>query len=196
MKTPEDNRQERYVAARAPQALGSGMRALSADRTIERGRAAPQRDSYRRRTSAMASLLRDFRGGCHCGALGYSFRTALPVAQWSVRACQCRFCRAHGALTTSDPDGRLTFLVNQMQALQRYRFGLKTADFILCSRCGVYLGAQIETAPGAVGIINTCAITPLPEDLPAARPADYDSESSSERVTRRQKRWTPLDKVI
>ena len=144
----------------------------------------------------MASVLRDFPGSCHCGALGFSFQTALSVEQWSVRACQCRFCRAHGALTTSDRGGRLTFHVNEIASLQRYRFGLRTADFLLCRRCGVYLGAQIETAGGAFGIINALAMAPVPQQLPGAAPADYSSESSSERVDRREKRWTPLAKVV
>ena len=146
--------------------------------------------------TAMTSLLREFKGSCHCGALGFSFQTALPVARWSVRACRCRFCRAHGAMTTSDPSGRLIFHVDAAESLQRYRFGLKTADFLLCKRCGVYIGAQIETAHGAFGIVNTLAMMPVPEGLPVAAVADYGDESTRERVERREKRWTPLEAVL
>ena len=39
----------------------------------------------------------------HAGALAHSLREALQV-----RACQCSFCRRHGAKTVSDPNGRLT----------------------------------------------------------------------------------------
>ena len=144
----------------------------------------------------MSAILHTFPGSCHCGALGFSYRTALPVARWSVRACGCRFCRAHGVMTTSDPSGRLAFLVNDRDALQRYRFGLKTADFLLCRFCGVYLGAQIQSTGGAFGIINTLALIAVPDGLPAAVSADYGSESQSERVHRREKRWTPLDSVV
>ena len=144
----------------------------------------------------MSSLLHTFAGGCHCGALGFSFQTALPVSEWSVRACQCGFCRAHGALTASDPSGRLAFHVKHGETLERYRFGLRTADFRLCRRCGVYIGAQIETARGAFGIVNTRALIPVPEGLPLAAKADYSSESTSDRVARREQRWTPLAKVL
>ena len=106
----------------------------------------------------MISQLRTFQGGCHCGALGFSFHTALPVTRWSVRACGCGFCRAHDAQTTSDTSGRLTFHLSRDDSLQRYRFGLKTADFLVCRSCGVYIGAQIQTAHGAFGIINTRAL--------------------------------------
>jgi hypothetical protein len=144
----------------------------------------------------MTSGLRTFEGGCHCGALGFSFQTALAVSEWSVRACQCGFCRAHAALTTSDPSGRLAFHLKRSEALQRYRFGLKTADFLLCRCCGIYLGAQIASAHGAFGIINTLALMPRPESLPVAAEADYASESASERVARRERRWTPLARLI
>jgi len=144
----------------------------------------------------MTARLRTLEGGCHCGALGFSFQTALPLTRWSVRACGCRFCRAHGALTTSDPSGQLAFHIRQDEALQRYRFGLMTADFLVCRRCGIYLGAQIETARGAFGIINTLALMPLPAGLPAAARADYGSESTSERVVRREQRWTPLAMAV
>ena len=144
----------------------------------------------------MSSLPHSFEGSCHCGALGFSFETARPAALWSVRACSCRFCRAHGALTTSDPAGRLVFHAREAPALQRYRFGLQSADFLLCGRCGVYLGAQTETAHAAFGIINTHALMPVPEGLPAAVAADYSSETASERLARRAQRWTPLARVI
>jgi hypothetical protein len=143
----------------------------------------------------MSPPLHTFEGGCHCGALGFSFQTALPVTRWSVRACQCGFCRAHGARTTSDPSGRLAFHLNEGDALRRYRFGLKTADFLLCRVCGIYLGAQIATANGAFGIINTLALMPLPAGLPVAAQADYGSESASDRIARRERRWTPLAKL-
>ena len=144
----------------------------------------------------MSSRLFTFEGGCHCGALGFSFRTALPVICWSVRACQCGFCRAHAARTTSDPSGRLAFRVNEGEALRRYRFGLMTADFLVCRHWGVYLGAQIATATGAFGIINTLALMPLPAELPAAAQADYGSESAGDRIARRERRWTPLARLV
>jgi hypothetical protein len=137
-----------------------------------------------------------FAGSCHCGALSFDYQTALPPARWSVRACQCGFCRAHAAVTTSDPSGRLTFHVIDDARLQRYRFGLRTADFLVCRHCGVYLGAQIETAHGCFGLINTRVLTPLAAELPLAVVADYDSEGAMQRLARREHKWTPLEKLI
>jgi hypothetical protein len=137
-----------------------------------------------------------FEGGCYCGALGFSFQTSLPVTEWSVRACQCAFCRVRAARTTSDPAGQLAFQVKDPEALQRYRFGLETADFLLCRRCGVYIGAQIETPRGAFGIVNIRALTTRPEGLRAAAAADYGSENATERIERREQRWTPLVSLV
>ena len=140
--------------------------------------------------------MRTFEGCCHCGALSFAYQTAVPPARWSVRACQCGFCRAHAVATTSDPSGRLSFHVRQKASVQRYRFGLATADFLVCRACGVYLGAQAQTARGAFGIVNTRALTPLPAELPLAVAADYGSEDATQRLARRAQRWTPLAALI
>lgn len=132
-----------------------------------------------------------YPGSCHCCAIGYSYSTEQPPAQWSIRACQCTFCRAHDARSTSDPLGHIKFTAETPGQLQRYRFGLKTADFLLCRECGVYIGAVIETDNGTWGIINTHTLVETPEDIAAVAPIDYDNENTGDRVTRREDRWTP-----
>ena len=139
--------------------------------------------------NAAASL---YRGSCHCAAIGFSYRTRLPPPAWRIRACQCAFCRAHGALTTSDPAGSIEFRERRRGELQRYRFGLRTADFLLCRTCGVYVGAEIAADAKRFGIINVQALGSLPEGLAAALPMDYGSESLAQRIARRQARWSPV----
>jgi hypothetical protein len=39
-----------------------------------------------------------YQGECHCGAIGYTYRTELAPEQWPIRSCQCSFCRMHGEL--------------------------------------------------------------------------------------------------
>jgi hypothetical protein len=133
-----------------------------------------------------------YDGGCHCGAIGYSYATALLPAAWSVRACQCTFCLAHAALSTSDPAGRIEFETNNADLLQKYRFGLKTADFLLCRNCGVYIGASIATDRGPFGIINLRTLKLKPATVAAVTPITYDKEDTGDRVARRIDRWTPV----
>jgi hypothetical protein len=133
-----------------------------------------------------------YGGACHCGALGFSLRATQPPARWIVRACQCRFCRAHGALSCSDPDGSLEFHASDRAAVSRYRFGHRTADFLVCSRCGVYVGAILETPRGRFGIVNVLALQPMPPGLPAAVAMDYEDEAVDQRRARREERWSPV----
>lgn len=134
----------------------------------------------------------EYKGSCHCGAIGYLYRTGIAPGQWSIRACQCSFCRAHDALSTSDPDGDISFTATKPGLLQKYRFGLKTADFLLCRKCGVYIGALIETGGNAFGIVNVHALKNIPTELAPTAPISYDGEDSGGRVARREQRWTPV----
>ncbi len=134
----------------------------------------------------------EYTGSCYCGSLGFSYRTGVAPQAWSIRACQCRFCRNHDALSISDIAGELDFIANDGKDLQRFRFGLRTADFMLCRNCGVYIGAVIECDSGRFGIINLHALDSMPDDIAAVAPIDYDGEESAGRVARREQRWTPV----
>jgi hypothetical protein len=78
-----------------------------------------------------------YDGGCHCGAICFAFTTAIPPSQWRIRACQCSFCRAHGARTISDPAGNIRFTILDTAALVEYRFALRTVAFFVCGPCGI-----------------------------------------------------------
>src|SRR5687767_2425818 len=121
-----------------------------------------------------------YEGSCHCGAIGYTFHTRIAPQKWTLRACQCSFCRAHVALSASDPSGAIEFHERESGVLERYRFGLRTADFLLCRRCGVYIGALIETPRGRYGIVNVHALRPLPVGLGAPAAMDYGEEDSGQ----------------
>lgn len=136
-----------------------------------------------------------YRGHCHCQALGFEYLIDTPPEQWKIRACQCRFCRQHDALSASDPDAELRFAADSGDHLRRYRFGLKTADFLLCRNCGVYIGAVIETAAGRFGIINTHALDDPAPTMASPVPMDYDGEVTGDRVDRRERVWTPVTTV-
>jgi len=78
--------------------------------------------------------------------------------------------------------------------LIRYQFSLRTADFLLCRACGVYLGAI--TVDGRFGIINTNALVDRPAQLPPVATVSYDGESSTGRLDRRAERWTPVRPLV
>lgn len=134
----------------------------------------------------------EYSAQCHCGLLTARYSTEKPPVEWPIRACQCSFCRAHGALSTSDPLGRLQFGCSRTELLQRYRFATGTAEFLLCRECGVYLGAQMSRDGARFGILNTLTLNPMPPDLRSPQPMNYGGETAESRRVRRAARWTPL----
>jgi hypothetical protein len=124
-------------------------------------------------------------GACHCGVVKIVYRTAIPVEKWATRACQCSFCRKHGARNASDPAGELQIA----GPVSRYRFGLRTADFLLCKSCGCYVACVLEHEGRWFGTVNLLMLdVALPQtDVPM----DYEGESIEERIRRRITRWTP-----
>lgn len=137
-----------------------------------------------------------FEGGCHCGNLTVAFETAAPPGRLAVRACACSFCRRHGARTATDPGGRVRIGVADPALLERYRFGLGTADFLVCRRCGVYLGAVHAEWDRSWATININTFRSTAGLGEAAEPVSYDGESAAERRTRRRARWTPVVEIM
>ena len=136
---------------------------------------------------------RRFEGSCHCGAVTFTFETAVPPARWQTRACQCTFCRRHAARTISDHEGSVAFRVDEA-ALQRYRFGLGTAEFFVCRNCGVYLAAVLTSARGQFATLNINALRD-PVDVESPVKVSYDRESVDERQRRREEGWTPVREI-
>ena len=142
--------------------------------------------------SALNATVIEYLAHCHCGALEARYRTALAPASWSVRASQCWFCRAHAALSTSDPAGTLAFTARHIGRVHRYRFGGRSADYLICHECGVCVGARLETRRGRFGILNTRALRPIPAEFAEPVLMDYSDEPAEARQRRREERWTPL----
>ncbi len=133
-----------------------------------------------------------FRGRCHCGNVEVTFETGQSAAELPLRACACSFCRAHAARCTSDPDGSVSIAVRDADRLGRYRFGLKTADFLVCTACGVYLGAVLDEGEKSWAILNVNAFDDAPAFVQQAAVADYDNEPDGGRRARRRANWTPV----
>lgn len=135
-----------------------------------------------------------FAGRCHCGNLELVLTTAHEPATLPLRACSCGFCRRHGARTTSDPQGSVRIVAHAAGLLVRHRFGLATADMLVCGRCGVYVAALLEVGQRAWATINVNTFEPPLGG--AATPVSYDGEDAAARVARRRAGWTPCTLLI
>ncbi|MDP6390425.1 MAG: aldehyde-activating protein [Alphaproteobacteria bacterium] len=136
-----------------------------------------------------------FTGSCHCGNLELAFETPTTPGELVLRSCQCSFCRRHGTRNVTDPAGLVDIAIADPSRLLRYRFGLKTADFLVCTACGVYVAAVYAEGDKTYATVNTNTF-----DDPAGLPevsgsVDYDAESEAERKSRRAARWTPVRRI-
>jgi hypothetical protein len=133
-----------------------------------------------------------YQGSCHCGNLRIEFETAISPAEIEVRACQCTFCRKHSSRTVTDPAGHLTIRAAHADHLERYTFGLRTAEYLICKTCGVYVAAVTvgESAPRGIATVNCLDEHRQFTSEPIA--VDYDAESRNDRVERRRRWWTPV----
>lgn len=131
-----------------------------------------------------------FEGACHCGAIRVTLSMAEGAAQLSPRHCGCDFCQKHQGLYVSAPDGELEIVIENQGAVNRYAFGHKTAEFLVCKTCGV-VPAVVSTIDGTLyGIVNANALEPpLSIEESQISTADYGAENQADRLGRRKQRW-------
>jgi hypothetical protein len=128
-------------------------------------------------------------GQCQCGRVRVAFTTADPAAL-KPRACQCSFCRRHGSHTVSDPAGKVVISADEGD-IHRHRFALRVTDFLVCTHCGVYVGAVARVNGTDYASINAVGVD-FPElATREAVPFTFDAETREEREARRLKSWTP-----
>jgi hypothetical protein len=130
-------------------------------------------------------------GGCHCGNLRLVLHLSRPPREVTLRACGCSFCRAHATRTTSDPLGEVDIWAQDWNLVEPYRFGSRSADFLVCRRCGVYIGAVGTTEGGSWMVINTNSLTDRALFTGSAAPVDHGGEATEDRMARRITNWTP-----
>ena len=128
-------------------------------------------------------------GKCHCGNISFSLTWEPDPSQIPARACGCSFCVKHGGVWTSNPAGSLTVTLRDPALVTRYAFGTRTAEFHVCTRCGVVpvVTSLIEGACYAVVSVN--AFEGVAAALVRRTAADFEGEDQGSRLARRQRNW-------
>ena len=130
-------------------------------------------------------------GGCHCGNIAFSLEWPADAAQIGRRECGCSFCQKHGAAWTSHPEARLNIHIKDAASASRYRFGTATADFHVCTRCGVPSLVTCEIDGTLYGIVNVNALEPTDGISFTTTSTNFDGEKVDDRLDRRQRNWIP-----
>jgi hypothetical protein len=136
--------------------------------------------------------VKEYRGGCHCGLLKIIYRSDIEPADWPLRHDGCSFCRRHGVVGTSDPAGEVEFEIGDAARIRYYRFSQKTAEFMLCGECGVFVAATTETATGARAVINARVLDGISLNFSQVTNVHFDDETPVQRAQRRLRHWTPV----
>ena len=93
-------------------------------------------------------------GRCHCGNLGFALETAHPGRPSGRVSATAPSAARTASRCVSDPAGRAAIRVSDPARLVRYRFGLRTAEFLVCGTCGVYIGAYAEEEGQGLATLN------------------------------------------
>lgn len=127
-------------------------------------------------------------GGCYCGNIRFDLTLSQAAEHYRPRACDCDFCRKHGAAYVSDPVGSLQLQVRDGSLLQKVRQGAELADFLLCGECGVLVAVQYSTADQDFAAINVRAVD-TSMAWGATQPASPKPLSPEEKMARWQALW-------
>lgn len=136
--------------------------------------------------------MREYHGGCHCGAIEIKYRTDVDPMRWPLRHDGCSFCRRHGVVGTSDPAGSVSIEVLDPAKIQNYRFAHRTADFLICRECGVFVAAITGAHQGRWAVINARVLEEVPLNWNSVVQVRFDEESVTQRAERRALHWTPV----
>ena len=136
-------------------------------------------------------MTKTIKGSCHCGNLRATLTTTKEPQDMWLRACQCDFCRSHNMRSLSDSEGHMEMRVQNETQLNRYHFGLKMVDFLICKNCGNYIGAVQMVDSQLFGIINANLTENRGKQFGEAEHRFYEQETGEERSVRRKDVWTP-----
>jgi hypothetical protein len=140
---------------------------------------------------AITATTETLGGSCHCGAIRYVLHWPGSATSIEARACGCSFCRKHAGTWCSHPEARLEIHAASRDSTVRYRFGTGSADFCLCSRCGVAPFVLSEIGARTYAVVNVNTLANLSAISIRQTKTDFAGEDTDSRLERRQRNWIP-----
>jgi hypothetical protein len=128
-------------------------------------------------------------GSCHCGNFRFTLDWRPEPTEIPARACGCSFCVKHGGVWTSCPAGSLRVVVRRPAGTARYVFGTRTAEFHVCTDCGIVPVVTSRIAGRLYAVVSVNAFDNVAASQIKRTPASFDGESEGDRLARRQRNW-------
>jgi hypothetical protein len=129
------------------------------------------------------------RGRCHCGNIAFVLTWEPDPIEIPARACTCSFCVKHGGVWTSNPQAALSVSVKEPALVSKYAFGTRTAEFHVCSRCGVVPVVTSLIDDHLYAVVSVNAFEVVEPALLSRATANFDGEGEEPRLGRRKKNW-------
>ena len=129
------------------------------------------------------------RGSCHCGNIAFALDWTPDPIEIPARACTCTFCQRHGGVWTSCPTGSLRITIADSALVSVYSFGTRTADFHVCSRCGIVPVVTSRIDGRLYAVVSVNAFDGVDPALLKRASADLEGETEAARLARRQRNW-------
>ncbi len=132
--------------------------------------------------------MHSLEGGCHCGNIVLQLELPQAPSAYRPRACDCDFCRKHGAAWVSDREGALVIRIRNADSAGSYRQGSGAAEMLYCRSCAVLVAALYREADTLYGVANARSIAGG-ACFGAEQPVSPRTLSPAEKVTRWHCLW-------
>ena len=128
-------------------------------------------------------------GKCHCGNVAFTLEYEGVASEIPVRACTCSFCLKHGGVWTSNPKATLAVTVHDSSLITKYQFGTRTAEFHVCTTCGVVPLVTSEIDNQTYAVVNVNAFENVEPSIFRPATVSFESEQVEARLERRRRNW-------
>jgi hypothetical protein len=129
------------------------------------------------------------RGRCHCGNIAFALTWDPDPIEIPARACTCSFCVKHGGVWTSNPRGALEIAIADPALVSKYAFGTETAEFHVCTRCGVVPVVTSRIDDHLYAVVSVNAFEGVDPSLLRHGSSNLEAEAKEPRLARRKRNW-------
>ena len=134
-------------------------------------------------------------GRCHCGNISFALDWRPEPSEIPARACTCSFCAKHGGVWTSCPTGSLTVSVKDRVRVSKYAFGTKTAEFHVCTACGVVPVVTSRIDGRLYAVVSVNAFENVEPAMLRRVPATFEGENEEARRNRASATGLPMSSL-